>query len=77
MKTKVDVVISATQETFKNELQAAIDAIEININNKIVDIKYNIGEEVITALIVYQTKDNERQLLAESNGLDDVMTIID
>lgn len=77
MKTKVDVVISATQETFKNELQAAIDAIEININNKIVDIKYSVGEEAITALIVYQTKDNERQLLAESNGLDDVMTIID
>lgn len=76
MKTKIDFVKSHT-DTFKTDLQGAVDAIELNVNNKIIDIKYNTFDTMMTALIIYTVKDNERQLLNESDGLDGVIALDD
>lgn len=76
MKTKIDFVKSHV-DTFKNDLQSAVDAIELNVNNKIIDIKYNTFDTMMTALIIYTVKDNERQLLNESDGLDGVIALDD
>lgn len=76
MKTKIDFVKSHV-DTFKTDLQGAVDAIELNVNNKIIDIKYNTFDTMMTALIIYTVKDNERQLLNESDGLDGVIALDD
>lgn len=71
MRTKIDIVTANTAE-FKNELQQAIDAIEININNTIKDIKINSSEDSMTGLIVYIEKE-KKSILNES---DDVLGVI-
>lgn len=71
MRTKIDIVIANTAE-FKNELQQAIDAIEININNTIKDIKVNNSGDNMTGLIVYVEKE-KKSILNES---DDVLGVI-
>lgn len=71
MRTKIDIVIANTAE-FKNELQQAIDAIEININNTIKDIKVNNSGDDMTGLIVYVEKE-KKSILNES---DDVLGVI-
>lgn len=63
MKTKVEVVVASSgPESFKKELQQAIDAIELNVNNTIIDIKYGFNNG-FSAVIVYREKD--KQLLNE------------
>lgn len=71
MKTKIDIVIADRAE-FKNELQHAIDAIEININNTIKDIKVSNSGDSFTGLIVYIEKE-KKSILNES---DDVLGVI-
>lgn len=71
MRTKIDIVTANTAE-FKNELQQAIDAIEININNTIKDIKINNSGDSMTGLIVYVEKE-KKSILNES---DDVLGVI-
>lgn len=71
MRTKIDIVTANTAE-FKNELQQAIDAIEININNTIKDIKVNNLGDSMTGLIVYIEKE-KKSILNES---DDVLGVI-
>jgi hypothetical protein len=71
MRTKIDIVTANTAE-FKNELQQAIDAIEININNTIKDIKVNNSGDSMTGLIVYIEKE-KKSILNES---DDVLGVI-
>lgn len=71
MRTKIDIVTANTAE-FKNELQQAIDAIEININNTIKDIKVNNSGDSMTGLIVYAEKE-KKSILNES---DDVLGVI-
>ena len=71
MRTKIDIVTANIAE-FKNELQQAIDAIEININNTIKDIKINSLGDSITGLIVYIEKE-KKSILNES---DDVLGVI-
>lgn len=71
MRTKIDIVTANTAE-FKNELQQAIDAIEININNTIKDIKINNSGDSMTGLIVYIEKE-KKSILNES---DDVLGVI-
>ena len=71
MRTKIDIVTANTAE-FKNELQQAIDAIEININNTIKDIKINNSGDNMTGLIVYTEKE-KKSILNES---DDVLGVI-
>ena len=71
MRTKIDIVTANTAE-FKNELQQAIDAIEININNTIKDIKVNNSGDNMTGLIVYIEKE-KKSILNES---DDVLGVI-
>ena len=71
MRTKIDIVTANTAE-FKNELQQAIDAIEININNTIKDIKINNLGDSMTGLIVYIEKE-KKSILNES---DDVLGVI-
>lgn len=71
MRTKIDIITANTAE-FKNELQQAIDAIEININNTIKDIKINNSGDSMTGLIVYIEKE-KKSILNES---DDVLGVI-
>lgn len=71
MRTKIDIVTASTAE-FKSELQQAIDAIEININNTIKDIKINNSGDSMTGLIVYTEKE-KKSILNES---DDVLGVI-
>lgn len=71
MRTKIDIVTANIAE-FKNELQQAIDAIEININNTIKDIKINSSGDSMTGLIVYIEKE-KKSILNES---DDVLGVI-
>ena len=71
MRTKIDIVTANIAE-FKNELQQAIDAIEININNTIKDIKINSLGDSITGLIVYIEKE-KKSILNESG---DVLGVI-
>ena len=71
MRTKIDIVTASTAE-FKSELQQAIDAIEININNTIKDIKINSSGDSMTGLIVYTEKE-KKSILNES---DDVLGVI-
>ena len=71
MRTKIDIVTANIAE-FKNELQQAIDAIEININNTIKDIKINSLGDSMTGLIVYIEKE-KKSILNES---DDVLGVI-
>lgn len=75
MKTKVETIFGSNLEEFNKSLQRGIDAIEVNINNTVVDIKYSISIDGYSALIIYKVKDNERQILTESNGLDDIVSI--
>lgn len=75
MKTKVETIFGSNLEEFNKSLQRGIDAIEVNINNTVVDIKYSISVDGYSALIIYKVKDNERQILTESNGLDDIVSI--
>lgn len=71
MRTKIDIVTANIAE-FKNELQQAVDAIEININNTIKDIKINSLGDSVTGLIVYIEKE-KKSILNES---DDVLGVI-
>lgn len=71
MRTKIDIVTASTAE-FKSELQQAIDAIEININNTIKDIKINSSGDSMTGLIIYTEKE-KKSILNES---DDVLGVI-
>lgn len=71
MRTKIDIVTANIAE-FKNELQQAIDAVEININNTIKDIKINNSGDSMTGLIVYVEKE-KKSILNES---DDVLGVI-
>lgn len=75
MKTKVETIFGSNLEEFNKLLQRGIDAIEVNINNTVVDIKYSMNIDGYSALIIYKVKDNERQILIESNGLDDIVSI--
>lgn len=75
MKTKIETIFGSNLEEFNKSLQRGIDAIEVNINNTVVDIKYSISIDGYSALIIYKVKDNERQILTESNGLDDIVSI--
>lgn len=75
MKTKVETIFGSNLEEFNKSLQRGIDAIEVNINNTVIDIKYSISIDGYSALIIYKVKDNERQILTESNGLDDIVSI--
>lgn len=75
MKTKIETIFGSNLEEFNKLLQRGIDAIEVNINNTVVDIKYSISIDGYSALIIYKVKDNERQILTESNGLDDIVSI--
>lgn len=75
MKTKIETIFGSNLEEFNKLLQRGIDAIEVNINNTVVDIKYSISVDGYSALIIYKVKDNERQILTESNGLDDIVSI--
>ena len=75
MKTKIETIFGSNLEEFNKSLQRGIDAIEVNINNTVVDIKYSMNIDGYSALIIYKVKDNERQILAESNGLDDIVSI--
>lgn len=75
MKTKIETIFGSNLEEFNKLLQRGIDAIEVNINNTVVDIKYSMNIDGYSALIIYKVKDNERQILAESNGLDDIVSI--
>lgn len=75
MKTKVETIFGSNLEEFNKSLQRGIDAIEVNINNTVVDIKYSMNIDGYSALIIYKVKDNERQILTESNGLDDIVSI--
>lgn len=75
MKTKVETIFGSNLEEFNKLLQRGIDAIEVNINNTVVDIKYSMNIDGYSALIIYKVKDNERQILTESNGLDDIVSI--
>lgn len=75
MKTKIETIFGSNLEEFNKSLQRGIDAIEVNINNTVVDIKYSISVDGYSALIIYKVKDNERQILTESNGLDDIVSI--
>ena len=71
MKTKVEVVVASSgPDTFKKELQQAIDAIELNINNTIIDIKYGFNNG-FSAIIVY--KERDKQMLNEA--LSEVVSI--
>ena len=72
MKTKIDIV-NSNEKDFKNELQQAIDAIEININNSIIDIKVIKNDDGFTGLIVY--KEREKSILNESEELFDVLSV--
>lgn len=71
MRTKIDIVTANVAE-FKSELQQAIDAIEININNTIKDIKINNSEDSMIGLIIYTEKE-KKSILNES---DDVLGVI-
>lgn len=71
MKTKIDVVTANSAE-FKNELQQAIDAIEININNTIKDIKISNSGDSFAGVIVYIEK--EKKLIL--NESDDVLGVL-
>ena len=75
MKTKIETIFGSNLEEFNKLLQRGIDAIEVNINNTVIDIKYSMNVDGYSALIIYKVKDNERQILAESNGLDDIVSI--
>lgn len=75
MKTRIETIFGSNLEEFNKSLQRGIDAIEVNINNTVVDIKYSISVDGYSALIIYKVKDNERQMLTESNGLDDIVSI--
>ena len=75
MKTRIETIFGSNLEEFNKSLQRGIDAIEVNINNTVVDIKYSISVDGYSALIIYKVKDNERQILTESNGLDDIVSI--
>lgn len=75
MKTKIETIFGSNLEEFNKSLQRGIDAIEVNINNTVVDIKYSISIDGYSALIIYKVKDSERQILTESNGLDDIVSI--
>lgn len=75
MKTKVETIFGSNLEEFNKSLQRGIDAIEVNINNTVIDIKYSMNVDGYSALIIYKVKDNERQILTESNGLDDIVSI--
>lgn len=75
MKTKIETIFGSNLEEFNKLLQRGIDAIEVNINNTVVDIKYSMNIDGYSALIIYKVKDNERQILTESNGLDDIVSI--
>ena len=72
MKTKIDIV-NSDEKDFKNELQQAIDAIEININNSIIDIKVIKNDDGFTGLIIY--KEREKSILNESEELFDVLSV--
>ena len=72
MKTKIDIVNSNGND-FKNEMQRAIDAIEINVNNSIIDIKVIKNDDCFTGLIVY--KEREKSILNESEELFDVLSV--
>ena len=72
MKTKIDIVNSNGND-FKNELQRAIDAIEINVNNSIIDIKVIKNDDSFTGLIIY--KEREKSILNESEELFDVLSV--
>ena len=72
MKTKIDIV-NSNEKDFKNELQQAIDAIEININNSIIDIKVIKNDDGFTGLIIY--KEREKSILNESEELFDVLSV--
>lgn len=75
MKTRIETIFGSNLEEFNKSLQRGIDAIEVNINNTVIDIKYSMNVDGYSALIIYKVKDNERQILAESNGLDDIVSI--
>ena len=75
MKTKIETIFGSNLEEFNKSLQRGIDAIEVNINNTVVDIKYSISIDGYSALIIYKVKDNERQILTESNGLDNIVSV--
>lgn len=66
IKTKVEFVRS-DKDSFKEDVQIAIDAIELNVNNEIIDIQYNIyNDEIYTAVIVYkQDSKNSYTVLSE------------
>ena len=72
MKTKIDIV-NSNEKDFKNELQQAIDAIEININNSIIDIKVIKNNDGFTGLIIY--KEREKSILNESEESFDVLSV--
>ncbi len=62
-KTNIDFIESNNYEDFKKDLQKSIDAIELNINNKIIDIKYSTKENIYNALIIYKTNLGTEALL--------------
>ena len=66
IKTKVEFVYS-DKDNFKEDVQMAIDAIELNVNNEITDIQYNVyNDEIYTAVIVYkQDSKNSYTVLSE------------
>ena len=66
IKTKVEFVYS-DKDNFKEDVQIAIDAIELNVNNEITDIQYNVyNDEIYTAVIVYkQDSKNSYTVLSE------------
>ena len=66
INTKVEFVRS-DKDSFKEDIQIAIDAIELNVNNEITDIQYNVyNDEVYTAVIVYkQDSKNSYTVLSE------------
>lgn len=66
IKTKVEFVRS-DKDSFKEDVQIAIDAIELNVNNEITDIQYNVyNDEIYTAVIVYkQDSKNSYTVLSE------------
>ena len=66
IKTKVEFVYS-DKDSFKEDVQMAIDAIELNVNNEITDIQYNVyNDEIYTAVIVYkQDSKNSYTVLSE------------
>ena len=72
MKTKIDIV-NSNEKDFKNDLQRAIDAIEINVNNSIIDIKVIKNDDGFTGLIIY--KEREKSILNESEELFDVLSV--